>query len=55
MARDIVAFVEQHNVASVEGRRKAGFAPYAERRDVQMLFHLGRGLKPLAGRLPDAL
>ena len=46
-ARYVITFVDRHNIASLKGCKKAGFNPYVERCDAQLLFRSKRSFTPL--------
>ena len=46
-ARYVITFVDQHNVSSLKGCRKAGFSPYIERRETRVFFQTHRTFEPL--------
>jgi len=46
-ARYVITFVDQHNVPSLKGCKKAGFAPYVERHEQRILFHSRISFDPL--------
>ena len=41
-ARYVITFVDRYNIASLKGCKKAGFNPYVERHDAQLLFRSKR-------------
>ena len=41
-ARYVITFVDRLNIASLKGCKKAGFNPYVERHDAQLLFRSKR-------------
>jgi hypothetical protein len=46
-ARYVITFVDQHNVPSLKGCKKAGFAPYVERHEQRILFHSRISFNPV--------